>query len=165
MDKSKKEERNRLLKKRIRLGLLRSYRNLETFLANEKASEERGIISALIEWRDTYIEAAQVALSLTEEGEMRHLLEMSVHSNRVSLNILASVYLTTVDREECDDLGGWTETQFILAKKNELRRALDALDKGGSGTKAANDLVRIVGRYTPEYIRELLISDLCKDDD
>ena len=54
MNKSKKEERNRLLKERVRLGLLRSYRNLEVFLANEEAAGERGIINALLEWRDAF---------------------------------------------------------------------------------------------------------------
>ena len=162
MNKSKKEERNRLLKERVRLGLLRSYRNLEVFLANEEAAGERGIINALLEWRDAFVEAAQVALSLTEEGELRHLLEMSVHTSRVSLNTLASVYLTTVEKEDSDDLGCWTEIQFILDKRSEIGRALDALDKGS--VKATNDLIRIVGRYTPEYINELLIKDFCKDE-
>ena len=163
MDKNKKEEKAHLLKERVRIGLLRSYRNLEAFLADEKASEEKGIVSALLEWRDAYIEATQVALSLVE-GEMAHLLGMTAHTSRVSLNTLAIVYLKELPGDERDDLSCWSEVHFILDKKNELRRALDALDKG-SGTKATNDLVRIVGRYTPEYINELLIKVLCEGDE
>ena len=149
MGKASLEERDRLLKKRIRLGLIDSYKKIETFLADQRAEERNEITAELLKWRDVYIEASQVALSLAEEGEMRHLLEMTAHTNRVSLNNLCAVYLT-VPKREFD----WHIVEFIKIKEGEIKHALENIEMG-----SISSLMQIVGRYTPMYINELLTKD------
>ena len=155
MGRVSSEERNRLLKKRIRLGLVNSYREIETFLTDQRAEEKNEITAELLKWRDAYVEAAHVAIPLAEEGEMRHLLEMTVHSNRVSLNTLCAIYLM-VPKKESD----WYVVKFIKVKEDEIKYALENIDEGN-----INSLMQIVGRYTSAYINEILTKDYLLDRD